>query len=267
MTPTVRRPLPVAVDPVAADPVAADPGWERTLRDERRPARDWDDLELAPSVPLEEVPPAPLPPTRSVWVPLALLGAAVFVLGFVGLLALGLPRTGTEAQPTRLPDPDPVPIAVRETPAPVATPTATASGTPAAAPLAATPLPPPATLPTAPATLPIAPEAPSGLPAAPRTALSSPARPDRVAPVVTPTTQPADEGPGFGILRIELEPAAEISIDGQPVGTHARHDALLEQGTHTVTLHFPGRTPFDRKVELRAGESVRLALQLDVAAP
>jgi hypothetical protein len=241
---TVRRPADV---------------WERTVRDEPRPARDWDELDLAPSVPLEDVPPASPPPPRRAWVPFALLGGAVFVLGFAGLVVLGLPRGGAEAQPTRL---DPLPIVVEETPAAIPTPTP-------AAPIAltATPIAPPATLtptplPTPPPTL------ASPIPAEPRTALSARSRPGSAAPVAAPpTTQAADEGPGFGILRIELEPAAEISIDGQSVGTHARHDALLEQGTHTVTLHFPGRTPFDRTVELRAGESVRLALQLDVAAP
>jgi serine/threonine-protein kinase len=159
---------------------------------------------------------------------------------------------------------------------------------PAAQPVPPTPVPTPQQTPTTAAPVPTAgpeveaPEpAPTSRPPAPRprptpepTAAASP--PDATmevppstrlppAPEPTPPATTAPEAPaaaGTGWLQLGVTPWADVSIDGVIVGQTPMPRIPLPAGVHDVLLTHPDFQPFPRRVTIRAGDTLRLVVDL-----
>jgi hypothetical protein len=65
-------------------------------------------------------------------------------------------------------------------------------------------------------------------------------------------------------VRLELDPAgAELEVDGAPVPTNGRGETVwLDPGAHTFAARYEGRAPLVKRLELTAGQDVRLDLVL-----
>jgi serine/threonine-protein kinase len=108
-------------------------------------------------------------------------------------------------------------------------------------------------------------------------AVPAPARDVPPAPTASPTPAPtavvgtrgapvpeatADEARSTGELRVRAVPWAEVTIDGMKVGTTPFRPIPLAPGAHTVLLVHPDYKPVERRVVVRAGETVRLDVDL-----
>jgi serine/threonine-protein kinase len=107
--------------------------------------------------------------------------------------------------------------------------------------------------------------APSAPAAAPSTALS--AYPSPREPVVAPTA-PASVAPATpapprdGWLLVLPKPWAEVTVDGRVVGQTPLARIALSPGPHSVVLTHPDFRPFTRKVDIRAGQTTTIRLDL-----
>ena len=185
------------------------------------------------------------------------------VLGLVGVSRVAL-RSRGDATEARMPGPPPVSVAP-------ATPAATpATLAPSAAPSAATPAPtlPPPTRAPVPARAGEARPGPTAPPpASAAVALRSGPTP---APLRVPEAPVAPAEPpspavdaGSGTLRLHVVPWAEVSLDGQPIGTTPLKPLFLAPGAHTVRLLHPDYRPLQKKVNVRPGEV--FVLEVDLA--
>jgi serine/threonine-protein kinase len=83
--------------------------------------------------------------------------------------------------------------------------------------------------------------------------------------VVTPPAPPSTTA-GLAILRISVQPPANLTINTVSRGQQARLVDTLVPGTHVLHLEKEGYLPLDTTVTLRAGDQMTLALRL-VARP
>ena len=140
---------------------------------------------------------------------------------------------------------------------------------------------PPLTSPSAPPTAPsAAPEAtpPTLAPKAePRAASPAPAftaPPDSVPTVTeppptsttlvlspTPTVEPT-AAPAVGFLQLGVTPWADVAVDQEIVGQTPMPPIPLSAGVHDVLLSHPDFRPYPRRVTIRAGETLRLIVDL-----
>jgi hypothetical protein len=160
---------------------------------------------------------------------------ALMAIVVAALALLAYPRAASIV----LPPVKPMPSAV----APSPTPAAAASPTTSAAPLAT----------AAPASA-----APEILPSA-----------SAVLPSSTPTVAPSRERSPraavvaeTGMLRLLVVPAAEVTVDGTPLGLVSRRELSLPPGTHTVRIEHPDYQPLQRRVSLRVGVIESLVVDL-----
>ena len=114
-----------------------------------------------------------------------------------------------------------------------------------------------------PASIP-APEAP--VLAEPATEPAPPVAPAAEPPTPVSPAPPPVAAPGVGELRILASPWAEVTVDGQPVGTTPFAPLRLATGTHKVVLTNPGFQPLLKKVEVKAGEMTTLQVDLEQEA-
>ena len=108
----------------------------------------------------------------------------------------------------------------------------------------------------------------SGAPPAPRATRHSPAR---VPAATAAVPRASDPGPGpstvvpapvamstDAFLQIGVRPFADVTLDGQPIGTTPLPPVKLLAGAHTITLQHPAFRPIQRKFTVRPNETYRL---------
>jgi len=77
---------------------------------------------------------------------------------------------------------------------------------------------------------------------------------------------PATPAPAVqGWLLVLPKPWAKVTVDGQTVGLTPLDRIPLAPGSHAVTLTHPQYEPFTQRVEIRAGETTRIELDLAAA--
>ena len=77
----------------------------------------------------------------------------------------------------------------------------------------------------------------------------------------TPAASPSTE-PATGFLQVGVTPWADVSIDGVLVGQTPIPRLPLSPGVHDVLLSHPDFQPYPRRVTIRAGETLRLVVDL-----
>jgi eukaryotic-like serine/threonine-protein kinase len=227
----------------------------------------------APAVPRPPPPPRSprAPALRQGVPPAAVLGgliAAVVGVALVGLLIPWppwpspspsvVPSAAPSASDAPLPTPVPMP-----TPAlPSAAPSATAApvATPTAPPRPAqTPTPTPTPTPTQAApvsvTVPVAPPEPP-----------PEARPPVTRPPAVTTRAAPQAARAPASLQIRVRPWAEVSVDGEVVGTTPFAPLILSPGPHDIAFAHPDFKEVRRKVTLKAGQTHRIELDLALDA-
>lgn len=68
--------------------------------------------------------------------------------------------------------------------------------------------------------------------------------------------------PAHGLLQILVRPWAEVTVDGAPAGTTPFKPLKLAAGSHTIVFSHPDYKPFQRKVSVPPGQTVRLEIDL-----
>ena len=84
--------------------------------------------------------------------------------------------------------------------------------------------------------------------------------PPRSTPDPNPVSADPAAAPGF--LLVVVSPWADVTIDGEPAGQTPLSRLSLAPGPHTVRLTHPAFQPYPRKVVVRSGETIRLAVDL-----
>jgi eukaryotic-like serine/threonine-protein kinase len=218
--------------------------------------------------------PAAAPHPRLLWLalgPLAVVAVAVALVwsprsgGHGAGASPSPPASASAAPPSTIPEGPPSALAAIPTPlapVPVTTmasgPVLVASAAPSAAPsvlplLPQSALPPfPSASPTPLATTPLPDPTPSP---APRRRL-------RPAPTPTPTPLPTPTPPPPALLELDARPWAEVEVDGKPVGRTPVHGLALAPGVRTVKLIHPDFWPFQKRVPVEAGKTVRFGVDL-----
>jgi len=107
---------------------------------------------------------------------------------------------------------------------------------------------------------PMAPARPSAPPATTTVPVPTPS-PSQVSatPVEAPEPKPT---PGTGFLQVGVTPWADVAIDGVIVGQTPMPRVPLSAGVHDLLLSHPDYQPFPRRVTIRAGETLRLVVDL-----
>jgi eukaryotic-like serine/threonine-protein kinase len=105
------------------------------------------------------------------------------------------------------------------------------------------------------------PSTPSPVPAVSPSVASRTAHETSVAPVPAPAT-PAP--PVQGWLLVLMKPWADVTVDGRTLGATPLERIPLSPGSHAVILTHPQYQPLTQRVEIRAGETT--TIQLDLAA-
>jgi len=91
--------------------------------------------------------------------------------------------------------------------------------------------------------------------------------PTEPAPTPTLPTSPAASEepaatPAFGFLQVGVTPWADVVVDREIVGQTPLPPIRLAPGVHDVLLNHPDFRPFPRRVTIRAGETLRLIVDL-----
>jgi hypothetical protein len=93
---------------------------------------------------------------------------------------------------------------------------------------------------------------------------ASPSR--RTAILLEPTPEPvasASPAPAReGLLQLLVVPWAEVFVGGKSMGTTPMKPIGLSEGAHTVRFVHPEYHPLQKRVNVRAGETVRLEVDL-----
>jgi hypothetical protein len=199
-----------------------------------------------------ERPPPPTPTRRTGrWVVAA--GVLVLLGGAVWLGTSSAPASQTSVYDASIP-------AAESLPAPAPAPQRPAVDTAAAAAVAVAEHQPPATIPPPPP-----PPAPTAVEREP-----APKRPPPPAPVVRRTTPPVSQPPRRvvrpappppsepALLSINSVPWGSVYIDGQPVGNTPQIDLQVPSGSHRLRVERDGFRPYERMIELAAGQRLRI---------
>jgi serine/threonine-protein kinase len=112
--------------------------------------------------------------------------------------------------------------------------------------------------PTTPAAVP-----PPRVEATPTPPTPEPAAPTPSAPPAAQVAAASPPPEAGGGLRIVVEPWAEVSVDGHPMGQTPLNRLALAAGRHDVLLTNPAYEPVQRKVTIRPGETLRLYVDLE----
>jgi serine/threonine protein kinase len=213
-------------------------------------ARYADGGEMADALRAVEQGRAPRPARRPArWVRAALWPALAVAVGAAALL-VGPPRPSRPA-PALAPSPSVAATVRPSSTQPTPTPKPSAPSLPVAE---------PRTMPVA--TLP----ARSSPTAPPEVRLAVPEPIGTPTPVPTPTpaptTTPAPPAEADGALLLVVRPWADVSVDGVPRGETPLARIALRPGPHAVLLTHPDYRPYPRRVTIRPGETLRLAVDL-----
>ncbi|MBI1722706.1 MAG: PEGA domain-containing protein, partial [Gemmatimonadetes bacterium] len=94
-------------------------------------------------------------------------------------------------------------------------------------------------------------------PTSPTRAASDSAAPSPAAPTRARRAEPGTAS-ATGRLFVNATPWGQLFIDGQPVGNTPRANLEIPAGTHHIRVVRDGFEPFDRTIEVAAGQEVRL---------
>ena len=86
--------------------------------------------------------------------------------------------------------------------------------------------------------------------------------PRTTAPAPTETKESAPQAGGLAVLQIRLSPPATLYVDGASQGEKSSHRDQLLPGTHTLRVERDGYIPKDTVVNLGAGQTATIRLQL-----
>jgi hypothetical protein len=153
------------------------------------------------------------------------------------------------------------------TPAPAETPSPRVAE-PSAAPVRASPAvataPPPTPIGAPSPVASASPSAPAVVAVGPSVAL--PSSPEAPPTPSLPATSPIVSATPFqGWLKVLAKPWADVTVDGRVAGQTPLAAIALPPGSHSVILTHPQYEPFTRRVEIRAGETTTIQLDLAVA--
>ena len=154
------------------------------------------------------------------------------------------------------------------TPAPAETPSPRVAE-PSAAPVRASPAvataPPPTPIGAPSPVASASPSAPAVVAVGPSVAL--PSSPEAPPTPSLPAPSPIVSATPFqGWLKVLAKPWADVTVDGRVAGQTPLAAIALPPGSHSVILTHPQYEPFTRRVEIRAGETTTIQLDLAVAA-
>jgi serine/threonine-protein kinase len=236
-----------------------------------------------PKPPAPLVSPTPAPPWRRGVSPAAAVGgAAALAVSTILIAWLALFRGGP-VDPGATPTPPPTP----PQPSTAVAPSPTLPPTPAATPQTpATTLPPPpkpTPVPVASQTAPPLPTpTPRPTPPTPGTTATPPPTPVPEPPKPTPVPErpatmapaplkplpptPPTVAPLSAALQVAVRPWAQVSVDGQVIGTTPFEPVPLSPGPHSLEFVHPDYKPVRRKVTLRPGETFRVELDMTLDA-
>jgi serine/threonine-protein kinase len=271
--------LPPALLPVLRSALAKDPGGRfadaASLAAALRAARGGATAGVADALRTEVVHTRPLAAVRRRrWAVGIGVGAAVAIALVAALLTrrspgpvgepVAPPSTAAPSAPAVAASVSPLPYTLA-TPKSVESPSpqvAETSPTPAAVraspAVVSTPAPSPIAVPS-PVTTPF----PSATGPAPVVGPSVASPPSHEAPVPRPA--PATAAPPVqGWLLVLMKPWADVTVDGRTLGATPLDRIPLSPGSHAVILTHPRYEPFTQRVEIRAGETT--TLQLDLAS-
>jgi serine/threonine-protein kinase len=93
--------------------------------------------------------------------------------------------------------------------------------------------------------------------------VSSPLSP---APVVPEPASPPAAAEAPAALQVRVRPWAQLSVDGEVVGTTPLAPLTLSPGSHDLEFVHPDFKPVRRRVTLRAGEALRIELDMTLDA-
>ena len=79
------------------------------------------------------------------------------------------------------------------------------------------------------------------------------------SPAPTPAVSPS---PLLGWLKVLPKPWADVTVDGRVIGQTPLPPIPLAPGSHSVVLTHPDYQPFTRRVEIRAGETAIIRMDL-----
>lgn len=251
--PVEKAPIPPALRPVLRRALAKDPserfGSAREMAEALRAAREEVLGKAAVSGGAPGQDSARIQTrSRAVW----WLAVALALVAGLALLRTWVPEP---AEPIETASP------LATTPAPPLAATATTSGpesppTPAARRRDLPRPPPPRSIGPVPVGTPT-PESPaSPEPTAPPGTLAAP------NPAATPPPSPSPTSEPDGALLVLVTPWADVSVDGRPRGQTPLARIPLPPGPHAVLLTHPDFAPFPRRVTIRAGETIRLVVDL-----
>lgn len=178
---------------------------------------------------------------RLAFAALVLAAASAFVW-----LARPSPAPPRPADPTLAPS-SPSPLSANPVTSPAVLPTAEPEPSRPPSVASARPSAPPSATPSAPVSLPSPTPAPLQTPPASSTAASLPPEPGV---------------PATGFLQVGVTPWADVAIDGVIVGQTPMPRLALSPGVHDVLLSHPDYQPYPRRVTIRAGETLRLVVDL-----
>jgi hypothetical protein len=65
-----------------------------------------------------------------------------------------------------------------------------------------------------------------------------------------------------GLLQVAVRPWAEVSVDGNVVGTTPLDRISLSPGVHRIRVQHPAYEPVERSVKIRSGETAKLTVDL-----
>jgi hypothetical protein len=91
----------------------------------------------------------------------------------------------------------------------------------------------------------------------------APSDPTAVPPRPAPTASPRPPAPArVGTLLVVVVPWGDVTVDGAAVETGPIHKIPLTPGSHLVRVVHPDFQPFQRRLTIKAGETVRLTIDL-----
>ena len=93
------------------------------------------------------------------------------------------------------------------------------------------------------------------------TATEPPPAPTTLAPSPTAAAEPT-VAPSVGFLQVGVTPWADVAVDKEIVGQTPMPPIPLPPGVHDVLLSHPDFRPYPRRVTIRAGETLRLIVDL-----
>jgi protein kinase-like protein/PEGA domain-containing protein len=152
------------------------------------------------------------------------------------------------------------PVETIPSPSPSAPPTTASATVAAVAPSLSVAAPSPSHAPAAASVTPSQPPRPRSTPPAQRAMEMSTPAASPSPPAALPPSSNAEVA--VGLLQVAVRPWAEVSVDGNVVGTTPLDRISLSPGVHRIRVQHPAYEPVERSVKIRSGETAKLTVDL-----